>query len=110
MTGSVGVHEAKTHLSGLLEEVAAGGEVMNTRRGEEVASLVPVRRSSARRFGLDRGDSLCRRTLTSHFRMRCSRPSSVEDSARHASALLEVPVLTADPSIAQYPVHTLTIR
>jgi prevent-host-death family protein len=55
MTKSVGVHEAKTHLSRLLEDVAAGEEVVITRRGEEVASLVPVRRSSARQFGTDRG-------------------------------------------------------
>jgi prevent-host-death family protein len=55
MTKSVGVHEAKTHLSRLLEDVAAGEEVLITRRGEAVASLVPVRRPSARRLGLDRG-------------------------------------------------------
>jgi prevent-host-death family protein len=54
MTKSVGVHEAKTHLSRLLDEVAAGEEVVITRRGEEVASLVPVR-ASKRRFGMDRG-------------------------------------------------------
>jgi prevent-host-death family protein len=55
MTKSVGVHEAKTHLSRLLEDVAAGEEVVITRRGEEVASLVPVHRSAVRRLGIDRG-------------------------------------------------------
>lgn len=55
MTKSVGVHEAKTHLSRLLDDVAAGEEVVITRRGEEVASLVPVRGSCARRLGIDRG-------------------------------------------------------
>jgi prevent-host-death family protein len=55
MTKSVGVHEAKTHLSRLLEDVAAGEEVIITRRGEEVASLVPVRCPPARRLGIDRG-------------------------------------------------------
>lgn len=55
MTKSVGVHEAKTHLSRLLEDVAAGEEVLITRRGEEVAALVPVRKSSLRQFGIDRG-------------------------------------------------------
>ncbi len=55
MTKSVGVHEAKTHLSRLLEDVAAGEEVVITRRGEEVASLVPVLGSSVRRLGVDRG-------------------------------------------------------
>jgi prevent-host-death family protein len=55
MTKSVGVHEAKTHLSRLLEDVAAGEEVVITRRGEEVATLVPIRSSAARQFGADRG-------------------------------------------------------
>ena len=55
MTKSVGVHEAKTHLSKLLERVAAGEEITITRRGEEVARLVPAHRSGARRLGIDRG-------------------------------------------------------
>jgi prevent-host-death family protein len=56
MTKSVGVHEAKTHLSRLLEDVAAGEEVVITRRGEEVAILVAPRSGSARRrLGIDRG-------------------------------------------------------
>lgn len=40
MTKSVGVHEAKTHLSRLLHLVAAGEEVTITRRGAVVARLV----------------------------------------------------------------------
>lgn len=55
MTKSVGVHQAKTHLSRLLVDVAAGEEVLITRRGEEVARLVPARRPTARRLGIDRG-------------------------------------------------------
>jgi prevent-host-death family protein len=55
MTKSVGVHEAKTHLSRLLEDVAAGEQVVITRRGEAVASLVPVTRTAKREFGIDRG-------------------------------------------------------
>lgn len=55
MTKSVGVHEAKTHLSKLLEDVAAGEEVIITRRGEEIASLVPSRAQPTRLFGVDRG-------------------------------------------------------
>jgi prevent-host-death family protein len=55
MTKSVGVHEAKTHLSRLLEDVAAGEEVVITRRGEAIATLVPVSAPPARRFGIDRG-------------------------------------------------------
>ena len=34
LTRTVGVHEAKTHLSRLLEQVAAGEEVEITNRGE----------------------------------------------------------------------------
>ena len=55
MTKSVGVHEAKTHLSRLLERVTQGEEIVITRRGEEVARLVPARHAGAPRFGLDRG-------------------------------------------------------
>lgn len=51
----VGVHQAKTHLSQLLEEVEGGAEVEIARRGEVVARLVPARRRSARRLGADRG-------------------------------------------------------
>jgi prevent-host-death family protein len=55
MTKSVGVHEAKTHLSRLLDEVTAGHEVVITRRGEEVARLVPIQTKPRRVFGMDRG-------------------------------------------------------
>jgi prevent-host-death family protein len=55
MTKAVGIHEAKTHLSRLIEDVVSGEEVVITRRGEEVASLVPIRRTTKRRFGIDRG-------------------------------------------------------
>lgn len=51
----VGVYEAKTTLSRLLERVAAGEEIVITRRGEEVARLVPPEGRRARRLGLDRG-------------------------------------------------------
>jgi len=55
MTKSVGVHEAKTHLSRLLNRVAAGEDVVIQRRGVDVARLVPARPPGGRRFGLDRG-------------------------------------------------------
>jgi prevent-host-death family protein len=38
----IGVFEAKTHLSELLERVAAGEEFTITRRGRAVARLVPA--------------------------------------------------------------------
>lgn len=55
MTKSVGVHEAKTHLSRLLDDVAAGEDVVITRRGEPAARLVAVGTAARRRFGIDRG-------------------------------------------------------
>lgn len=55
MTKSVGVHEAKTHLSRLLDDVAAGEEVLITRRGEPAARLVALHTRTPRAFGIDRG-------------------------------------------------------
>ncbi|CAN5840434.1 MAG: type II toxin-antitoxin system prevent-host-death family antitoxin [Euzebyales bacterium] len=44
MTKSVvNVHEAKTHLSRLLERVEAGEEIDLARRGTVIATLVPAR-------------------------------------------------------------------
>lgn len=39
----VDVHEAKTHLSRLLERVESGEEIDLARRGRVIATLVPVR-------------------------------------------------------------------
>ena len=55
MTKSVGVHEAKTHLSRFLDDVAAGEEVVITRRGEPAARLLAIRAGAPRSFGIDRG-------------------------------------------------------
>ena len=41
---AVNVHEAKTHLSRLLERVEAGEEIVLARNGKAVAKLVPFRR------------------------------------------------------------------
>lgn len=51
----VSVHEAKTHLSRLLRQVAAGEEVIISRSGKPVAKIVPVRRRKQRRLGIDAG-------------------------------------------------------
>lgn len=53
MTKSVGVHEAKTHLSRLLQRVAAGEEIAITNRGQVVARLVPPS-PAVRELGFDR--------------------------------------------------------
>ena len=52
----VNIHEAKTHLSRLLEDVAAGGEVVIARAGKPVARLVPVLAGvKPKKLGLLRG-------------------------------------------------------
>jgi prevent-host-death family protein len=38
----VNIHEAKTHLSRLVEEVAAGEEIVIAKAGRPMAKLVPV--------------------------------------------------------------------
>jgi prevent-host-death family protein len=53
---TVNIHEAKTHLSRLIEEVAAGGEVIIARNGKPVARLVPAEaRTNPRQPGEWRG-------------------------------------------------------
>lgn len=42
MSRIVNTHEAKTHLSRLLEEVAAGEEVVLAKAGKPIAKLVPI--------------------------------------------------------------------
>lgn len=52
----VNVHEAKTHLSRLLQRVAAGEEITIANRGVPVARLVPARRADGRRkLGVESG-------------------------------------------------------
>jgi prevent-host-death family protein len=52
----VNIHEAKTHLSRLLQRVAAGEEVTVARAGVPVARLVAVdQKMSARPLGFARG-------------------------------------------------------
>lgn len=46
MSRSVNIHEAKTHLSRLVDEVADGGEVIIARAGKPVARLVPLEEAS----------------------------------------------------------------
>ena len=56
MSTTVNIHEAKTHLSRLLERVRNGEEVVIAKAGTPVARLVAIREKSARRVpGMDRG-------------------------------------------------------
>ena len=53
---TVNIHEAKTHLSRLVERVEAGEELVIARAGRPVARLVPYRpRTTPREPGLWRG-------------------------------------------------------
>ena len=53
---TVNVHEAKTHLSRLLERVERGQEIVIARAGKPVARLVPVDPEPKRRpIGRDKG-------------------------------------------------------
>ena len=51
----VNVHQAKTHLSRLLERVTAGEEVVIARAGKPVARLVPIGPEEPRKPGLAKG-------------------------------------------------------
>jgi prevent-host-death family protein len=53
---TVNIHEAKTHLSRLVEEVAAGQGVIIAKAGKPMARLVPLEVApSKRRLGLFKG-------------------------------------------------------
>jgi prevent-host-death family protein len=56
MDKPVNIHEAKTHLSRLVERVEAGEEITLARAGRPVARIVPYRRlSEPRKPGLWKG-------------------------------------------------------
>ena len=51
MTRVVNVHEAKTHLSRLLDEVRAGEEIILAKAGRPYARLVPLEKPGGRELG-----------------------------------------------------------
>ena len=56
MEKPINIHEAKTHLSRLVERVEAGEEITLARAGRPVARLVPYRaRQEPRRAGIWKG-------------------------------------------------------
>jgi prevent-host-death family protein len=53
---SVNIHEAKTHLSRLVEQAAAGEEIVIAKAGKPMAKLVPLDQPEPRiQFGLLQG-------------------------------------------------------
>ncbi len=55
MSKLIGVHAAKTTLSRLIEQAAAGEDIVITSNGEPVARLIPVAPVPRRQFGMLRG-------------------------------------------------------
>lgn len=56
MSRVVNIHEAKTHLSRILDEVAAGREVIIAKAGKPVARLAPLAQTARRKqLGLLKG-------------------------------------------------------
>jgi len=56
MSRSINIHEAKTHLSRLVERVAAGEEIVITKAGKPMARLVPLAAAPRpKKFGLLQG-------------------------------------------------------
>ncbi len=49
MEKTVNIHDAKTHLSSLVAEAEAGGEIVIARAGKPVARLVPIKTKTKRR-------------------------------------------------------------
>ena len=51
MARIINVHEAKTHLSRLLEDVAGGEEIVLAKAGNPAALLSPIKRVTVRPLG-----------------------------------------------------------
>jgi prevent-host-death family protein len=68
---TIGAFEAKTHLSQLLDKVQQGEEIVITRRGRQVARLVPARSDAER--GMDALTELREARKTVHLGGLCIR-------------------------------------
>jgi prevent-host-death family protein len=56
MSSVVNIHDAKTHLSRIVEEVAAGAEVIIAKAGKPMARLSPITTlAKAKKLGLLKG-------------------------------------------------------
>ena len=52
MTKTVNIYDAKTHLSRLVDQAAAGEDIVIARAGKPMVRLVPVERKAPRQPGL----------------------------------------------------------
>ena len=71
MTKTVNIHEAKTHLSRLLEEAMAGEDIVIAKAGKPKVRLVPVEDPPKRELGFMEGW-----TLGEASSSRCPKRSS----------------------------------
>lgn len=56
MPKTINIHEAKTHLSRIVEDVAHGAEVIIAKAGKPIARLVPLEhKPTPKQFGLLKG-------------------------------------------------------
>ena len=55
MDVTLNLYEAKTRLSSLVEEAAAGAEIIIAKNGRPMAKLVPLKSASQRRPGRSKG-------------------------------------------------------
>lgn len=76
---SVGLAEAKAHLSALLDAVEAGDEVVITRRGQAVARLIPDRGTDRPADPSAWGGARLRRMHADHPRLECSAVELVRE-------------------------------
>lgn len=51
----INIHEAKTHLSKLADEVAAGEEIIIAKAGRPIMKLIPMTKKKERKMGLLKG-------------------------------------------------------
>ncbi len=52
---AINIHEAKTHLSRLVDQAAAGDEIVIAKAGKPLARLVPLTQGSKRKLGIMAG-------------------------------------------------------
>jgi prevent-host-death family protein len=55
MSHIINIHEAKTHLSKIVDEVAAGAEVIIAKSGKPMARLSPIGALTPKKLGLLKG-------------------------------------------------------
>ena len=72
---TVGVFEAKTHLSALLDEVERGETIVVTRKGRKIAKITSLREE-------DDFDEALRRVRNMHIRLGVPIKEAVEEGRR----------------------------